>query len=311
MNNAKFLIHLIMDIKILLKNYLDYLEIEKNRSPKTRRNYEHYLKSFLNFAEIKNEKNITSDAVRDFRLYLARRKTEKNEIYKKNTQSYYIIALRNFLKYLIKNDFAVLSPDKIELPKIPQRQIEVIEYNDLERLLNAPGSNNLKSLRDKAILEILFSTGLRISELCGLNRYFDLNRGEISVRGKGGKIRVVFLSERAKTAIKNYLNKRVDAEEALFISLTKSKNQKIIGRIIPRTIQRLIDFYGRKAGISKKIHPHQIRHNFATDLLVNGADLKAVQELLGHASVSTTQIYTHLTNKGLYEIHKAFHGKRR
>lgn len=300
-----------MDIKILLKNYLDYLEIEKNRSPKTRRNYEHYLKSFLNFAEIKNEKNITSDAVRDFRLYLARRKTEKNEIYKKNTQSYYIIALRNFLKYLIKNDFAVLSPDKIELPKIPQRQIEVIEYNDLERLLNAPGSNNLKSLRDKAILEILFSTGLRISELCGLNRYFDLNRGEISVRGKGGKIRVVFLSERAKTAIKNYLNKRVDAEEALFISLTKSKNQKIIGRIIPRTIQRLIDFYGRKAGISKKIHPHQIRHNFATDLLVNGADLKAVQELLGHASVSTTQIYTHLTNKGLYEIHKAFHGKRR
>ncbi len=311
MNNAEFLIHLIMDIKILLKNYLDYLEIEKNRSPKTRRNYEHYLKSFLNFAEIKNEKNITSDAVRDFRLYLARRKTEKNEIYKKNTQSYYIIALRNFLKYLIKNDFAVLSPDKIELPKIPQRQIEVIEYNDLERLLNAPDGNDLKSLRDKAILEILFSTGLRISELCGLNRYFDLNRGEISVRGKGGKIRVVFLSERAKTAIKNYLNKRTDAEEALFISLTKSKNQKIIGRIIPRTIQRLIDFYGRKAGISKKIHPHQIRHNFATDLLVNGADLKAVQELLGHASVSTTQIYTHLTNKELYEIHKAFHGKRR
>lgn len=300
-----------MDIKILLKNYLDYLEIEKNRSPKTRQNYERYLKSFLNFAEIKNEKNITSDAVRDFRLYLARRKTEKNEIYKKNTQSYYIIALRNFLKYLIKNDFDVLSPDKIELPKIPQRQIEIIEYNDLERLLNAPDGNSLKSLRDKAILEILFSTGLRISELCGLNRYFDLNRGEISVRGKGGKIRVVFLSERAKIAIKNYLNKRVDAEEALFISLTKSKNSKIIGRIIPRTIQRLIDFYGRKAGISKKIHPHQIRHNFATDLLVNGADLKAVQELLGHASVSTTQIYTHLTNKGLYEIHKAFHGKRR
>lgn len=300
-----------MDIKILLKNYLDYLEIEKNRSPKTRQNYERYLKSFLNFAKIKNEKNITSDAVRDFRLYLARRKTEKNEIYKKNTQSYYIIALRNFLKYLIKNDFDVLSPDKIELPKIPQRQIEIIEYNDLERLLNAPCGNDLKSLRDKAILEILFSTGLRISELCGLNRYFDLNRGEISVRGKGGKIRVVFLSERAKTAIKNYLNKRADAEEALFISLTKSKNSKIIGRIIPRTIQRLIDFYGRKAGISKKIHPHQIRHNFATDLLINGADLKAVQELLGHASVSTTQIYTHLTNKGLYEIHKAFHGKRR
>lgn len=307
-----------MDIKILLKNYLDYLEIEKNRSPKTRQNYERYLKSFLNFTEIKTEKNITLDAVRDFRLHLARQKTQKGEIYKKNTQSYYIIALRNFLKYLIKNDLNVLSPDKIEMPKIPQRQIEIIKYEDLEKLLSAPQGNDLKSSRDKAILEVLFSTGLRISELCGLNRYFDLNRGEISVRGKGGKIRVVFLSERAKTAIKNYLNKRTDAEEALFISLTKGKKSlsadrqtKIIGRIIPRTIQRLIDFYGRKAGIPEKIHPHLIRHNFATDLLSNGADLRSVQELLGHASVSTTQIYTHLTNKGLYEVHKAFHGKRR
>ncbi len=300
-----------MDIKILLKNYLDYLEIEKNRSPKTRRNYERYLKSFLNFAAIKNEKDITLNATRDFRIHLARQKNKRGEIYKKTTQSYYVIALRNFLKYLIKNDFDVLSPDKIEMPKIPQRQIEIIEYKNLEKLLVAPDGGDLKSLRDKAILETLFSTGLRISELCGLNRYLDLNRGEISVRGKGGKIRIVFLSERAKTAVKNYLNKRTDAEEALFISLTKSKKPKVIGRIIPRTIQRLIDFYGRKAGIPGKIHPHLIRHNFATDLLINGADLRSVQELLGHASVSTTQIYTHLTNQGLREIHKTFHGKRR
>ena len=238
------------------------MEIEKNRSIKTRENYEHYLKSFLDFGKIKNEKEITSEVVREFRLYLARRGI------KKNTQSYYIIALRNFLKYLIKRDIEVLSPDKIELPKIPTRQIEIIEYGDLERLLNAPNGSDLRSLRDKAILETLFSTGLRISELCGLNRYFDIDRGEISVRGKGGKLRIVFLSERAKKAIKNYLNKRTDAEEALFISLTKSSklkaksSPKVVGRIIPRAIQRIVDFYGRKAGIPEKVHPHTLRHLF-------------------------------------------------
>lgn len=294
-----------MDIKVLLKNYLDYLEIEKNRSPKTRENYERYLNAFLNFGKIKDEKDITSEMVREFRLYLARRGI------KKITQSYYIIALRNFLKYLAKHDINVLSPDKIELPKIPERQIEIIEYQDLERLLEAPGGGDLRSLRDKAILETLFSTGLRISELCSLNRYSDIARGEISVRGKGGKLRIVFLSERAKKAIKNYLDKRTDAEEALFISLTKAKNPKIIGRIIPRAVQRIIDFYARKAGISQKIHPHIIRHLFATDLLIGGADLRSVQELLGHANVSTTQIYTHLTNKKLKEVHQAFHGRRR
>jgi len=294
-----------MDIKKLLEDYLNYLEIEKNRSIKTRENYERYLKTFLDFGKIKTEKEITPEVVRAFRIYLSRQNLNKN------TQSYYIIALRNFLKYLVKRDFNVLSPDKIELPKIPMRQIEVIEYDELERLLDAPKGSDLRSLRDKAILETLFSTGLRVSELCSLNRYFDIDRGEISVRGKGGKLRVVFLSERAKKAIKNYLAKRTDTEEALFISLTKSKNPKIIGRIIPRTVQRVIDFYSRKAGISKRVHPHTIRHIFATDLLMGGADLRAVQELLGHANISTTQIYTHLTNKELKEIHRAFHGRRR
>ena len=297
----------------MLRHYLDYLEIEKNRSIKTRENYERYLKAFLNFGKIKNEKEITSEVIREFRLYLARREI------KKNTQSYYIIALRNFLKYLIKCDLDVLPPDKIELPKIPMRQIEIIEYKDLEKLLSSPSGSDLRSLRDKAILEVLFSTGLRISELCALNRYFDIDRGEISVRGKGGKLRVVFFSERAKKAIKNYLEKRTDADEPLFVSLTKShsavsgqaKTPKIIGRIIPRTIQRIVDFYGRKAGIPDNVHPHTLRHLFATDLLIGGADLRSVQELLGHASVSTTQIYTHLTNKQLHEVHGAFHGRRR
>ncbi len=300
------------DINKLLKNYLDYIEIERGRTKDTRENYEHYLTKFFDFAKIKSEGDITADNVRDFRIYLARLHNPRDgENFKRTTQSYYIIALRNFLKYLAKNDYKVLASEKIELPRIPKRQINIMEYSDLERLMKAPNTNDLKGLRDKALLEVLFSTGLRVSELCSLSRYFDLNRGEISVRGKGGKIRVVFLSESAKKVIKNYLEKRTDAEEALFVSLTKAKNPKVIGRIIPRTIQRLIDFYGRKAGIAQKIHPHLIRHSFATDLLIGGADLRSVQELLGHSNVSTTQIYTHLTNKELKEIHKAFHGRRR
>ncbi len=313
------IISLMSDINALLKKYLDYLEIEKNRSPKTRENYERYLKAFIKFAKIRNENDIDLDKVREFRLHLARAETPAGEEYKKTTQAYYIIALRNFLKYLIKNDYDVFSPDKIELPKIPTRQIETVEYKDMERLLEAPEGNDLRSLRDKAILEVLFSTGMRVSEICNLNRYFDLERGEITVRGKGNKLRVVFLSDRAKKAIKNYLDRRTDTEEALFVSLTKTpstssgqvKPPKVIGRIIPRAIQRLVDFYSRKAGIGEKVHPHLLRHSFATDLLIGGADLRSVQELLGHANVSTTQIYTHLTNKELKEIHRAFHGRRR
>lgn len=300
-----------MHIEKLLENYLNYLEIEKNRSIKTRENYERYLKGFFAFAKIKDEKDMTADAVRDFRLHLGRSGI------KKNTQSYYIIALRNFLKFLIKNDYKVLSPDKIELPKISQRQIDIIEYADLERLLKAPQGGDLRSLRDRAILETLFSTGLRISELCALNRYIDLSRGELSVRGKGEKIRVVFFSDRAKKVIKAYLEKRGDADEAMFVSLSKVvqgteyRVPKVLGRIIPRAVQRMVNFYCRKAGIPDKVTPHQLRHQFATDLLIGGADLRSVQELLGHANIATTQVYTHLTNKELKEVHKAFHGRRR
>lgn len=261
------------EINGLLKNYLDYLEIEKNRSLKTRQNYEHYLKAFFNQAKISSAKDISENAVRDFRLFLARSGI------KKITQSYYVIALRNFLKYLAKHDFKVLSPDKIELPKISRRQIDLIEYADLERLLAAPKGNDLRSLRDKAILEMLFSTGLRVSELCGLSRYLDLKRGEITVRGKGEKLRVVFISESARKAIKLYFDKRTDADEAMFVSL--AKNNRIIGRITPRAVQRLVSYYAKKAGIAARIHPHMLRHCLHPDSLI----------FLPHKVISAENLY--------------------
>lgn len=294
-----------LELKNLLNDYISYLEIEKGRSKKTQDNYLRYLKEFLTFSKINYPQEITEEIVRNFRLYLAKKNI------KKITQSYYLIALRNFLKYLIRRDIKTLSPEKIELPKITRKQIEILEYSDLEKLLNAPQGNDLKTLRDRAILETLFSTGLRVSEICNLNRYLNFERGELTIRGKGDKLRIVFLSEKAKKAIQAYLNKRTDTEEALFISLTKNKNPKVLGRINPRTIERLIDYWARRAGIPQKVWPHMIRHSYATDLLINGADLRAVQELLGHQNISTTQIYTHLTNKELREIHKAFHAKRR
>lgn len=300
------------DFRRHLQDYVDYLEIEKNRSPKTVANYRRYLETFAKEAHISSLTDITPEAVRSFRLVLARRMTPEKENLKKNTQAYYAIALRNFLKYLIRKNIPVpMVPEQIELPKVPQRQIEIMEYSDLERFLKGPQGENLRSLRDRAVLETLFSTGLRISELCSLSRYIDVKRGEITVRGKGSKLRVVFLSERAQQAIAAYMDKRGDADEALFISLTKAKNSKVIGRITPRAIQRMVHFYARKAGILGKVTPHQLRHQFGTDLLRNGADLRAVQELLGHATIATTQIYTHVTNKELRDIHKSFHGRMR
>jgi len=300
------------DVSKLLVEYLDYLEIEKNRSPKTRENYERYLKEFLKFANPSSPAQITEEVVRKFRLDLARRSTgSRGEPMKKITQNYYLIALRNFLKYMAKRDIKSLAPEKIELPKIPERQIDIIEYRDLERLLTAPQETDIKTMRDKAILETLFSTGLRLAELCSLNRDIDLERGEFTIRGKGNKLRVVFLSQGARNTLKFYLKMRGDMEEAMFVSFSKSKKPKVTGRIQPRAVERLVDFWARKAGIAKRLHPHQLRHLFATDLLINGADLRSVQSLLGHANIATTQTYTHLTNKELKDIHTAFHGKRR
>ena len=291
------------EIQKLSKDYLDYLEIEKNRSPKTRENYGRYLNLFMKQAGVGSLKDLTEGTIRDFRLKLARGNL------KKITQGYYVIALRQFLKFLTKRGYKVVPPETIELPKIPRRDIEVLDYAELERLMAAPKGGTLRDLRDKAILEVFFSTGLRLSELCGLNRKIDLKRGEISVRGKGDKLRIVFLSDRVKEAVRNYLGKREDAEEALFTSLTKQG--KTLGRITPRSVERMVEARAKEAGIPKRVHPHQIRHSFATDLLINGADLRSVQELLGHANIATTQIYTHLTNKELREVHEAFHARRR
>lgn len=291
------------EIERLLRDYLDYLEIEKNRSPKTRENYERYLRTFLARTRLRAPRDITEERVRQFRLNLARTDL------KKITQSYYLIALRNFLKYLAKRNIPALAAEKIELPKVSRRQIEILEYKDLEQLLGVPKGAGLRPLRDRAVLETFFSTGLRLAELCRLDRFINLASGEITVRGKGDKLRLVFFSDRARRAVKAYLAKRTDAEPALFVSLTRSG--VVIGRITPRAVERLVAYWAARAGIPKRIHPHQLRHSFATDLLINGADLRSVQELLGHANVATTQIYTHLTNRELREVHRAFHGRRR
>ncbi len=244
----------------LLRDYLDYLEVERNRSPKTRENYERYLRAFLRETGVRTPGQITAEVVRRFRLSLSR------HALKKVTQTYYVIALRNFLRYLVRRGVRSLAPETIELPRLARRDIDVLDYRELERLLAAPKGLGLRTLRDRAILEVFFSTGLRLSELCALNRYLDLERGEVSVRGKGEKLRVVFLSAGAKQALARYLKARGDAEEALFVSLGRSG--QVLGRITPRAVQRLVGRYARAAGIPKKVHPHQLRHCFHPETLV-------------------------------------------
>ena len=295
-----------------IHSFLQYIEIEKGRSLKTVENYAHYLYRFEEFSKVKKAEDITDSIIRDFRMWLNRQdsgtlKDGHKETLKKKTQNYYLIALRSFLKYLLRVGVKSLSPDRIELAKVGERSLDLISKTELMRLLAAPNEDDLKSLRNKAILELLFSTGLRVSELCKLPRDLDLKADEFSVRGKGEKVRVVFLSEEARTALKNYLAKRKDMSDALFVEI--SKRSKDTSPLSPRSVQRLVKFYATKAGISKKVTPHVVRHSFATDLLSNGADIRSVQTLLGHANIATTQIYTHVTDKQLREVHKKFHNK--
>lgn len=303
------------DVKELKNQFLEYLEVEKNRSVKTTENYDHYLTRFLNFAKITSAKEISEDLIRKYRLYLNRLTDQKGKPLKKVTQNYHVIALRAFLKYLAKKDIKTVAAEKIELGKQEEREVTFLEPSELERFLSSPKGNNIASLRDRAILETLFSTGLRVAELCSLNRdEIDLNRGEFTVRGKGSKLRVVFLSDTAKDSLKYYLNKRNDADPALFIRVPRNeKFEKFENlRLTPRSVQRIVKKYAIAAGIvGKKVSPHTLRHNFATDLLRNGADIRSVQLLLGHSSVTTTQIYTHITDKQLRETHKKFHGKNK
>ena len=301
------------EIESLKRQFLEYLEIEKGSSLKTVANYERYLTRFFEFTKIAKAKDITDDNIREFRLFLNRQSGTKvrgqtQATMKKNTQNYYLIALRVFLKYMMKRGVTALSPERIELAKIKERSLDLITVEELQRLLAGPSGSDIKNLRDKAILELFFSTGLRVSELASLNRDLDLSKDEFSIRGKGEKVRVVFLSDSAKKAIKEYLKNRKDMQEALFVQLSKI-NKNGAERLTTRSMERLVKYYAIKAGISKKVTPHVIRHSFATDLLSNGADIRSVQMMLGHSNISTTQIYTHVTDKQLREVHKKFHSK--
>ncbi|HEY4479774.1 MAG TPA: site-specific tyrosine recombinase/integron integrase [Candidatus Paceibacterota bacterium] len=308
------------EVKNLLRNFLEYLEIEKGRSLKTVENYERYLNRFFGFTRIDKVKNITDDAIRDFRLWLNRQPSGQKlhgeeETLKKKTQNFHLIALRAFLKYLAKRNISALAPERIELAKVAERSLDLLDLEALDKILKAASGSDVRSLRDKAILELLFSTGLRVSELCSLSREINLKSDEFSIRGKGEKVRVVFVSERAKAAVKAYLEARRDMDDALFVQVQgpiKKDLSKVVSlRLTARSVERIVKHYAIKAGISKKVTPHVIRHSFATDLLQNGADLRSVQMMLGHANIGTTQIYTHMTDRHLREIHKNFHGKKR
>ncbi|OIO32942.1 MAG: hypothetical protein COZ49_03550 [Candidatus Yonathbacteria bacterium CG_4_10_14_3_um_filter_47_65] len=303
---------IIVDIATLIQEFLEHLEIEKGRSIKTIENYGRYLARFLSYSKTKKPSDITDEVVRSYRLWLNRQNTGAGDPIKKRTQNYYLIALRSFLKYLAFRGVESLSPERIELAKVAERTLDLISADELACLLASPDGSDIKSLRDKAMLELLFSTGLRVSELCSLPRDINLGKDEFSIRGKGEKVRVVFLSESAKHAVKAYLDERVDMDDALFIRTDKiEQGDNSTLRLTTRSVERIIKRHAIKAGISKKVTPHIIRHSFATDLLENGADLRSVQALLGHSSITTTQIYTHITDKQLREVHKAFHGRKR
>lgn len=317
-----------------IQDFLEYCEVEKNRSMLTVENYDHYLKRFAAFSKkegvIKPE-GITLDLVRHFRIYLNRLTSEKGKGLKLITQNYHIIAVRAFLKYLSKRDVQTLAAEKIELPKNPSREVSVLTHEEIERLFEAVNNEKSEILkaRDLAILQTLFSTGLRISELVSIKRNsINLKRGEFTVRGKGDKLRLVFLSPEAIQKIQTYLKLRGDNHTSLFLAHSKigqsvekemeaqgnqgkeTRDKRQVLGLTPRSVQRLIQKYGKIAGIIHKVTPHTFRHSFATDLLQNGADIRSVQSLLGHASITTTQIYTHITNEGLRDIHKKFHNKK-
>lgn len=299
-----------MKLAELKTQFLEYLEVEKNRSQKTIENYDRYLKKFLFWAKINDAEQINGNLIRNFRLYLNRYQDRKGLPLKKITQNYYVIAIRSFLKYLAKQDIKTLQAEKVEIGKTPGREVEFLENSEVKRILDMTDGTDFKSKRDRAILELLFSSGLRVSELVNIDRdKLNLKSGELSVRGKGQKIRVVFISDSASHAIMEYLKKREDTDPALFVRDVKGLKKDDL-RLTARSVQRIVKRRSTAAGIIKSVHPHTLRHSFATDLLMNGADIRSVQEMLGHASITTTQIYTHITNPRLKEVHKAFHAKK-
>jgi len=298
-----------MEAEAAKRQFLEYIEIERGRAVKTVENYDHYLTRYFAQMKIKNVSDISEQNIREFRLWLNRQPGTAADSMKRRTQNYYMIALRAFLKFLRKREIESISPERIELAKLPERELDLISPTELGRLIEAARGPEQQDLRDTAILELLFSTGLRVSELCSLNSDIDLTQDSFSVRGKGDKVRVVFLSPAAKGAVTAYLKSRKDMGEALFVNSPVGK--AIPSRLTPRSVERIIKKCAVKAGITKKVTPHVLRHVFATDLLSNGADIRSVQQLLGHASINTTQIYTHITDSHLKEVHRKFHGQNR
>jgi site-specific recombinase XerD len=295
-------------------DFLEYLEIEQNRSQKTIRNYDHYLTRLSDFAGDIQVSEIDPEMIRKWRLWLNRLGTNVSDELQKNTQNYHLIALRSFLKYCAKRDIVALTADKIELARVVRKQVTFLTPEELERLFVEPDISTLAGSRDRAILELLFSSGLRVSELVGLDReHINLKRREFMVRGKGQKDRPIFISPDAAEWIQAYLDKRQDTVKPLFVRYSGRKTVDTSGnyhRLTARSVQRMVAKYALLAGITKHVSPHTLRHSFATDLLMNGADLRSVQALLGHSNISTTQIYTHVTDPHLKDVHQRFHHKK-
>lgn len=300
-----------MYISELIIDFVEYLEVERGRSQKTAENYHLYLQRLVEFAGDIKVDRINAELVRKYRLWLNRYINDAGDELSPITQSYHLIALRSFLAYCSKRSIATLTPEKIELPRVKKKQVSFLSSDETERLINTVDTNTPQGIRDRAILELLFSSGLRVSELANLNRdHINLKRGEFMVRGKGQKDRPVFVSPEASEWLATYLETRTDPAVPLFIRYSGFKTGDAKGesfRLTPRSIQRIVQHYAKLAGITKKVSPHTLRHSFATDLLMNGADLRSVQSMLGHSNISTTQVYTHVTDLHLKEIHKKFH----
>ena len=300
-----------MYLSDLIIDFIEHVEVERGRSQKTAENYHLYLQRLIEYAGDIDVSKVTSEVVRKWRLWLNRYENEQGDSLSPLTQSYHLIALRSFLGYCSKRDIKTLTPEKVELPKTKRKQVSFLTQEETERIMGIVDGNTPQDLRDKAILELLYSSGLRVSELCNLNRdHINLQRGEFMVRGKGQKDRPVFISPEATQCLAAYLETRLDAARPLFIRYRGAKTGDEAGesfRLTPRSVQRLVAHYAKLAGITKQVSPHTLRHSFATDLLMNGADIRSVQSMLGHSNIATTQVYTHVTDQHLREVHRQFH----